>query len=115
MHKDLAEAFNKLVEIIKTDERCKGGWHYGSVSRNQTDIYSDYDPVFLVADKDFEQFAADVPRIFKQISDELLICWPENYNSNILRITAIYLVLEIIYINTFLKMLMYYNFNKLLF
>jgi len=85
MHKDLITAFNKLVEIIKADERCKGGWHYGSVGRGQTDIYSDYDPVFLVADKDFEQFAADVPKMFKQISDELLICWPEDYNSKIFK------------------------------
>jgi hypothetical protein len=71
----------KNVEIIKADERCKGGWHYGSVGRGQADIYSDYDPVFLVADKDFEQFAADVPKMLKQISDEFLICRAENYNS----------------------------------
>jgi hypothetical protein len=82
MHNDLITAFNKLVEIIKADERCKGGWHYGSVGRNQTDIYSDYDPIFLVADKDFEQFAVDVPKMLKQISDELLICWAESFNSN---------------------------------
>ena len=85
MHTDLIAAFNRLVEIIKADERCKGGWHFGSVSRGQTDIYSDYDPVFLVANKDFEQFAEDVPAMLKQISDELLICWPETFNSNFFR------------------------------
>ena len=85
MHKDLIAAFDKLTGIIKADERCKGGWHYGSVGRGQADIYSDYDPVFLVADKDFEQFAADVPTMLRQISDELLICWAESFNSNFFR------------------------------
>lgn len=54
MHKDLEIAFQRVVEILKKDERCKGGWQYGSISRGEEDIYSDYDPIFLVADKDFE-------------------------------------------------------------
>ncbi len=80
MHPDLVAAFEKLVEILKADERCKGGWQYGSLSRSEEDLYSDYDPVFLVDDKDFEAFAADVPKFLKQACDELVICWPENYN-----------------------------------
>lgn len=81
MHKDLVFAFEKLIEIIKEDNRCKGGWHFGSVGRGQEDVYSDYDPVFLVADKNFESFAADVPKMMSEISDELLICWAEDFNS----------------------------------
>ncbi|BCN29955.1 aminoglycoside 6-adenylyltransferase [Anaeromicropila herbilytica] len=80
MHKNLELAFERLVERLKEDERCKGGWHYGSVSRGTEDIYSDYDPVFLVADKDFEQFAADAPDIFREVVDELLIFWGEDFN-----------------------------------
>lgn len=80
MHKDLELAFHKVVEILKADERCKGGWHYGSISRGGEDIYSDYDPIFLVEDKDFEQFVADVPNILTKVSDELLIFWGESFN-----------------------------------
>ncbi|AGF56134.1 hypothetical protein B0P06_005606 [Clostridium saccharoperbutylacetonicum] len=80
MHKDLELAFNKIVEILKEDKRCKGGWHYGSISRNTEDIYSDYDPVFLVADRDFEEFSKDVPQIITRASDELLIFWGESFN-----------------------------------
>ncbi|OOM75077.1 hypothetical protein CLPUN_35140 [Clostridium puniceum] len=80
MHKDLELAFHKVVEILKEDQRCKGGWHYGSISRSTEDIYSDYDPVFLVADKDFEQFSKDVPQILSKASDELLIFWGESFN-----------------------------------
>ncbi|WP_099205939.1 aminoglycoside 6-adenylyltransferase [Scatolibacter rhodanostii] len=80
MHKDLDRAFERLVDILKKDERCKGGWHYGSISRAQQDIYSDYDPVFLVSGKDFEAFAADVPQMFVKAADELLIFWGEDFN-----------------------------------
>lgn len=80
MHKDLEAAFKRVTDILKEDIRCKGGWHYGSISRGLEDIYSDYDPVFLVADKDFEAFAADVPRILSEASDELLIFWGESFN-----------------------------------
>lgn len=80
MHKDLELAFHRVVELLKNDVRCKGGWHYGSISRGSEDIYSDYDPVFLVADKDFEQFAADVPKVITKAADELLIFWGESFN-----------------------------------
>ncbi len=80
MHKDLELAFQRVVEILKEDVRCKGGWHYGSISRGAEDVYSDYDPVFLVEDKDFEQFAADASKVLAQASDELLIFWGESFN-----------------------------------
>lgn len=82
MHPDLETAFSNLLEILKQDERCKGGWHYGSVGRREADAYSDYDPVYLVDDKDFAGFAADVPVFMRQICDELLISWAENYNDD---------------------------------
>lgn len=63
MHKDLVSAFGKVVDMLKCDERCKGGWHYGSFTRGEEDGYSDFDPVFLVEDRDFEAFAADAPKV----------------------------------------------------
>jgi predicted nucleotidyltransferase len=82
MHKDLIIAFNKLVNILKEDKRCKGGWHFGSVSRGLEDIYSDYDPVFIVSNDDFENFANDLEKYFNEISDELILFWAENFNDN---------------------------------
>lgn len=73
MHKDLEKAFYKLIDILKKDERCKGGWQFGSAGRGDFDVYSDYDPIFLVPDCYFQSFAKDVPSFMKQISDELLI------------------------------------------
>lgn len=81
MHKDLESAFNRVVEMLKKDPRCKGGWHYGSISRGTQDIYSDYDPIFLVADKDFKAFDLDVPKVLEAASDELLVFWGESFNN----------------------------------
>ncbi len=80
MHKDLELVFDKVVGILKEDPRCKGGWHYGSISRDAADVYSDYDPVFLVADRDFEAFALDAPGVLAKAADELLIFWAESFN-----------------------------------
>ncbi|HWT75259.1 MAG TPA: aminoglycoside 6-adenylyltransferase [Mobilitalea sp.] len=82
MHADLEMAFDKVVDILQKDLRCKGGWHYGSIGRGMSDIYSDYDPVFLVADIDFEEFALDVPGILRQACDDLLIFWGECFNDS---------------------------------
>ena len=80
MHPDLELAFHRLVEDLKNDQRCHGGWHYGSVGRGTQDRYSDFDPVFLVSDQHFEAFSADIPRFLTQVADELLILWPEGFN-----------------------------------
>lgn len=82
MHKDLVMAFERVIGILKADERCKGGWHYGSISRGEEDIYSDYDPVFLVEDQYFKEFAEDVPKILAKACDELLIFWGESFNDD---------------------------------
>lgn len=80
MHSDLVTAFARVVAMLQKDPRCKGGWHYGSVSRGETDAYSDYDPVFLVAGRDFADFAADVPKVLAAAADELLLFWGESFN-----------------------------------
>lgn len=82
MHKDLKLVFNKVVEILKEDSRCMGGWHYGSVGRGDFDIYSDYDPIFLVENKYFNDFANDVSKIISSACDELLIFWGEDFNDD---------------------------------
>ena len=82
MHQELVVVFEKVVTILKEDSRCKGGWHYGSISRGEQDMYSDYDPVFLVSDKDFKGFSEDVPKILDMACDELLIFWGESFNDD---------------------------------
>lgn len=35
----MEKIFEKVVELLKEDKRCKGGWHYGSISRGEEDIF----------------------------------------------------------------------------
>jgi predicted nucleotidyltransferase len=81
MHQDLVNGFKNMIEAIKNDSRCTGAWHYGSVGRGQSDQYSDYDPVFLVPDRYFEEFSKDVRHFVGKACDEILISWAEDYNS----------------------------------
>jgi predicted nucleotidyltransferase len=82
MHKDLVLVFHRFIELLKEDERCKGGWHFGSISRGENDIYSDYDLVFLVAGKDFETFTVDANKILAEVCDEVLLYWGESFNDS---------------------------------
>ena len=85
MHQDLAKGFDRMIDALKKDTRCKGGWHYGSVGRGMSDEYSDYDPVFLVPEKYFEEFARDVKQFVSHACDEILISWAEDYNSEVFK------------------------------
>ncbi len=82
MHKNLEIVFERMIKQLKSDIRCEGGWHYGSVSRGTQDEYSDYDPVFLVSDKDFKEFDMDIPKIISDSCNELLIFWGESFNDD---------------------------------
>jgi predicted nucleotidyltransferase len=85
MHKDLTQAFNKIVDIIKEDKRCLGGWHFGSVGRGTADEHSDYDAVFLISGKDIESFAADIPNVISEVSDEVVVGFDEGFNNGIFK------------------------------
>jgi hypothetical protein len=85
MHKDLKQALNKMVDILKSDERCIGGWHFGWVSRGMMDEHSDYDPIFLIKSESFNEFEAGIPKLMKNISDELIICWAEDFNNDFIK------------------------------
>lgn len=89
MNKLLVQIFDRSVEMLKQDKRCLGGWHFGSMSRNQQDEYSDVDPVFLIADKDFDAFNEDIHQLFYKLSKDCILIWPEEFNSNDLRNYAV--------------------------
>ncbi len=85
MNENLLKVFEKSLDLIKQDNRCVGGWHFGSISRGLEDELSDVDPVFLIKEEYFEEFADCIPDIFKQICDKLILIWPEDFNSHILK------------------------------
>ena len=94
MNKNLRVVFQRSLEIIKKDSRCLGGWHFGSISRGLEDDLSDVDPVFLIEDKYFDDFAEGIPNIFEQICDKVILIWPEDFNSHMLKNFGILLMEE---------------------
>ncbi|MCL2254983.1 MAG: aminoglycoside 6-adenylyltransferase [Lachnospiraceae bacterium] len=82
MNQNLVAMFEKIVTAVKADKRCKGGWHYGSVGRGEADEWSDYDPIFLVGQDDFESFSKDAAKYIANVCDELVIHWAEDYNND---------------------------------
>lgn len=94
MNNILENIFEKSVELLKQDSRVLGGWHFGSVARKQDDEYSDVDPVFLIEDENFNEFDLQIPELFKQITDECILIWPEEFNSGSLKNYAVLLKSE---------------------
>ncbi len=89
MNKTLQQIFNKSIQLLRQDDRCLGGWHFGSIMRGNSDEFSDVDPVFLVNDEDFNSFDADIPRLFQKIGAKCLMIWPEEFNSGNLKNYAV--------------------------
>lgn len=85
MNKELRDIFNKSIDIISGDNRCLGAWHLDLVSRNLQDEFSDINAVFLINEKDFENFAKDVHKIFNTICDNVIFIYPKEFNSDILK------------------------------
>lgn len=82
MNKKLISALNQLIEILKNDSRCLGGWEFGSMARGLSDEYSDVDPVFVIDGKFFDEFDKDLYSMFEQICDEVIIYWHETFNND---------------------------------
>lgn len=49
-----------------------------------SDEHSDVDIVLLIEGKRFEAFTSSVESYLYQISDEVLLCWPEDFSSELI-------------------------------
>lgn len=72
---------NDFIEQVKMSEDVLGAWNFGSETHGLSDEYSDVDIVLLIEGKQFETFACSLDSYLSQISDEVLLCWPEDFNS----------------------------------
>lgn len=87
----LDDFLSKTISYLETCEGCLGGWHFGSVSRGLADDYSDLDPVFLVTDESFDKIDSDYREIIHNFGTEIVLNWPEEFNSHKLKNYAILL------------------------
>jgi predicted nucleotidyltransferase len=82
MNQVLLQAFYEVVDELKKDSRCLGGWHFGSIARGLDDEYSDVDPIFVIDGDHFEEFNGDLKGIFSKMFDEVITFWPESFNND---------------------------------
>lgn len=82
MTKELKGTFEKFIEIMKQEEGISGAWNLGSVTHELADEYSDINIVFLVKAEAFEQVDEKMKDYLKMACDDVVLCWPESFNSD---------------------------------
>lgn len=80
MNRTLAQMKEIFIEQIKKSDCVLGAWNFGSEMHGLSDEYSDVDIILLIDGKQFVQFEESLESYLRQISDEILLCWPEGFN-----------------------------------
>ena len=82
MNTILEEMKLDFVKQVKENKSVLGAWNFGSETHGLCDEYSDVDIVLLVEGNSFHIFSEKLDTYLKNISDEVLTCWPEGFNSD---------------------------------
>lgn len=82
MNTMLEEMKLDFVKQVKENNAVLGAWNFGSETHGLCDEYSDVDIVLLVEGNSFHKFSEELDTYLKNISDEVLTCWPEGFNSD---------------------------------
>lgn len=82
MNKTLANMKEKFIELMKNQDCVLGAWNFGAETHGLSDEFSDVDIILLIDGKQFMPFSESLESYLKQISDEILVCWPEDFNSD---------------------------------
>ncbi|MDE6673599.1 MAG: aminoglycoside 6-adenylyltransferase [Acetatifactor sp.] len=82
MDKKLEKMKGRFIEHMETMDSVLGAWDFGSETHNLSDDFSDVDIVLLIEGKQFAQFTPSLEECLGSISDEIILCWPEQFNSD---------------------------------
>lgn len=81
---DLLSIYRKFIGIMKDTEGVMGAWNFGSVMHGGADKLSDVDVVFLIDADCFAKMEERCTNALKGCCDELLLCWGEEFNSDVI-------------------------------
>lgn len=81
MNKQLENMKYDFINHIKICDSVLGAWNFGSETHNLSDDYSDVDIVLLIDGKQFSQFTSLLEECLGKISNRIILCWPERFNS----------------------------------
>ena len=85
MKQGLENINNKFISIMRKQKGVLGAWNFGSDSHGMTDEYSDVDIVFLVDNNNFSLLDKALNKMIGSICDNVIICWPESFNSDAIK------------------------------
>lgn len=80
MNQQLSLMKDSFVEQMEEKDCVLGAWDFGSETHDLSDEYSDVDIVLLIDGTCFAGFISSLEECLRQISDEILVCWPEGFN-----------------------------------
>ena len=81
MNRELEKIKYNFIHHVKDIDSVLGSWNFGSETHNLSDDYSDVDIALLIEGKQFCQFTFLLEQILESISDKIVLCWPERFNS----------------------------------
>ncbi|SFR68184.1 nucleotidyltransferase domain-containing protein [Anaeromicropila populeti] len=82
MLKELQCTNEQVIAVMKEKQGVLGAWNFGSASHGMSDEYSDIDIIFLVDSEEFCVVDESLTKIMETICDNVIVCWPENFNSD---------------------------------
>lgn len=80
MNPQLKSIKDCFIGQMKEMDSVLGAWNFGSETHDLSDEYSDVDLVLLIDGARFAGFPSTLEESLRQISDDILLCWPEGFN-----------------------------------
>ena len=71
-----------FIKLVKENKAVLGAWNWGSEAHGLCDEYSDVDIVLLIEGKSFHKFSEELIFYLNKLSDKILTCFPEGFNSS---------------------------------
>lgn len=81
MNKELAKIKKDFINHVKHMDSILGAWNFGSETHGMSDDDSDVDIVLLADGTQFGKCLSSVEECLEQIGTEIILCWPEGFNS----------------------------------
>lgn len=85
MVRELEIVNDRFIDIMRGTQGVMGAWNFGSAAHDMSDEYSDVDIIFLIDGKSFEQLDCELPRLIAGVCDEVVLSWPEDFNSEAIK------------------------------
>lgn len=85
MLKELNIVNKKFIKCMKETKGILAAWYFGSNQHGLSDEYSDIDIVLLADEAEYHSIDKNLTDILKELCDDVLLCWGEDFNSDTMK------------------------------